>query len=270
MIKSMSIGEILDYTFTMYRKDFKSYWTLVAYGIIPAAIINIFSLILFPVISQDPYAGDFGVFIEPRFLLSTMIFGIAAGAFHTITYGGVIKKASEQIAGRDIDAKDAFLVGVRKFLPVFLGGLVLAVAAFFGFLALIIPGIYLIVSFALFFHAIIIEDEGPFGALGRSRNLVKGFWWRSLGIFIVIGALTAILTYILALPLSPILAYFIFGNPTTYGIINIVVTLPIHIIITPLTAIAYTLYYYDLRVRKENLDLDMMINDITNTEQPME
>ncbi|EEG77964.1 hypothetical protein [Dethiobacter alkaliphilus] len=266
MIKRMNVGDILDHTFSIYRNDFKSYWTLVALGIVPAALLNILSLLLFPVAAIDPLDGV-GVMINSGFFAGSIIFAIVGGILQAIAYGGLIKKSAEQIAGGDIEANDAFKFGVRKIVPALVGGLLVAVAVFLGFLALIIPGIYLIVSFAMYFHTIIIEDEGPLGGIRRSRRLIKGYWWRSLGVFILIGILTGIIASIVAIPFGLLSGFFFVGNPTTYAIVNTLVNIPVHILITPLTAIAYTLYYYDLRVRQENLDLDMAIDGITTSNE---
>ena len=48
-----------------------------------------------------------------------------------------------------------------------------------GFLLLVIPGIWLWGMFQVWFVALVVEQLGPFKALGRSWRLVEGHWWRT-------------------------------------------------------------------------------------------
>ena len=56
------------------------------------------------------------------------------------------------------------------FISAFVAGL--------GLIACIIPGIYLWVAFAVPIPVLLTEGTKGFKALGRSRELVSGYWWR--------------------------------------------------------------------------------------------
>jgi hypothetical protein len=260
MIKAMTVGDILDTTFTLYKKNYKGYWTLAAMGVVPAAMVSILFMILFPV---NSFAEFDLFFFEPTVLMGSLLSGFLSFVIQTVMYAGMIKYVSEHINDREMEAKDAFMFGLRKFIVVFLGGLLVGLAFILGFIALIIPALYLGVLFALYVHAIIIEDASPWDSLMRSRKLISGSWWRSLGIFILIGVLSAIISLLATAPLEIFSGAFFFWDPYLQGLINILYNIPVSIIVTPISAIAYTLYYYDLRVRKENLDLDVMIDQLT-------
>ncbi|HEU5106528.1 MAG TPA: hypothetical protein VFU11_11890 [Solirubrobacterales bacterium] len=78
---------------------------------------------------------------------------------------------------------------VRSVLPVLLPlvgvGLIGAIGIFFGTLLLVIPGLYLLVIWAVAAPAVVIERKGVFDALGRSRQLVRGHGWQVLWVMLV-------------------------------------------------------------------------------------
>ena len=56
-----------------------------------------------------------------------------------------------------------------------------------GFIALIIPGIYISVRLCVVAPAVVVEGHRGMDAMRRSWDLVKDNWWRVLGILLVVG-----------------------------------------------------------------------------------
>ena len=127
-----------------------------------------------------------------------------------------------------------------------------------GFIACIVPGVYLLVTFAVVIPVLMTEDQRGFKALGRSRALVGGYWWRTLGVLALGGILTAIISGALN---GLLLAFISRGaSPTTWIISNAATTTISRLITTPFTAAFVTILYFDLRVRKEGFDLKLLAN----------
>ncbi len=114
-----------------------------------------------------------------------------------------------------------------------------------GFILLVIPGIYLMVGFALFNQTAVIEDRGPWDALTRSRELIKGSWWRCLGILFLAFVLVAILSNIVEFPLRLAVGW-IFGNGLLGTGIGVMVGWFVHFVFAPFSMLVSTLLYYDL------------------------
>lgn len=143
--------------------------------------------------------------------------------------------------------------------------LVAAITAFFvivgAFIMLMLGLAAVLVRFVFFTQAAVVENHGPVSALRRSWDLVRGSYWRVLGIVVLIW----ILCYILAgLPatFASVFIQLIFSDPlkdfaVRQGLTS-VVTYGAQILVLPIQLIAYTLLYYDLRVRKEGYDLQLM------------
>jgi hypothetical protein len=262
--KAMTVGDILDSTFTLYRKNFRKYWALAALGVVPTAIVSLLHIMF--VLPLDNFLDDF-FFYNTTTLMGWLVTGLFAFFLSTVMYAALIATVSDELHDRNTEIREAFLLGIRKFIPLFAGGVLVMLAVTVGLVLLVAPGVYVGVLFAMYVHVIVIEGENPWSALKRSRALIGGFWWRSLGMFILIGVLAAVISAILSAPVGIVTGIFFFADPYRQQIIQTILNVPVSILVTPLTAIAYTLYYYDLRIRQEHLDLDIMIDRMVENKQ---
>lgn len=250
LLKAMNVGEILDVSLTLYKKQFKSYLSLVLILLPFQMTLNY--LVITKTSQKNPDIGSIvaiGVSVLLTFLISIAV------------YGGLIKTASGQILDQTIGAREAFRYGFRKEGYVVLSGLLFAVAILIGALFLIVPGIYFSIIFVFFMQTVIIENQGPWHALKRSRDLVSGYWWRTFGVLFLIGLVTGVFNCIASLA-NPLIV-LVLGKTMTAVIISNMIVQPLQNLVTPLTAIGYTVLYYDLKVRKENFDLHLMVDNLT-------
>jgi len=88
--------------------------------------------------------------------------------------------------------------GLDLFAPILLTILLYIGAVIAGFL-LIVPGIYLAVSWYFVAQAVVVDDRRGVGALARSGELVKGNWWRALAAGLLFNILVAIPSQLLNL-----------------------------------------------------------------------
>ena len=104
--------------------------------------------------------------------------------------------------------------------------------------------------------ALIVENLGPVESIRRSWRLVEGYWWRTFGLQVILNLIAMVVS---AGPAFLIAGLVAFAAPedfvvqqTIAGIVTVFVTLLYY----PIQLIAVTLYYFDLRVRKEGYDLE--------------
>ncbi len=108
-----------------------------------------------------------------------------------------------------------------KKLPTILGALLLTIIAMIaGFIALILPGIYITVRLIYSNYAVIIEDKEVIPGLERSWNIVKGDWWQ---VFFMV--LIVYLTYSLFATYTALTIY-------QYSLIHHITALLISVIVT--------------------------------------
>lgn len=85
----------------------------------------------------------------------------------------------------------------RPYFWRYLGVSILTALVVIGFsLLLIIPGIIFAVYYSLVEYPVLFEGSSPHKALGRSRQLVKGYWWAVVGRSVFIGILFVIVAII--------------------------------------------------------------------------
>ncbi len=126
------------------------------------------------------------------------ILSLLTGVF--VTVSGII--ALGKIAdGGELSQEKTYKAAWKKYWVLLLLGIVLSFAYLIGFILLIIPGILFVVWFAFSRFLAVERGLGIKEALLKSKELVKGAYWKILGRLIVFGAFTAIVEVVLsALP----------------------------------------------------------------------
>ncbi|MCX5139483.1 MULTISPECIES: hypothetical protein [unclassified Streptomyces] len=95
----------------------------------------------------------------------------------------------------------AFVIGVVS-MDGGSGPVVLIMIGFLGALATAPLAVWLWVKFSLAPSAVVFENQGPIAAMRRSSQLVRGDWWRILGISLLAGGMAAVASYVIQLPFS--------------------------------------------------------------------
>jgi hypothetical protein len=80
----------------------------------------------------------------------------------------------------------------RALLSTLVVGVVLGVAIPLGFALLLVPGLFLAVSFQFAVFVVAVEDAGPVEALRRSWELASGNRWRLLALVVLFGVIGAV------------------------------------------------------------------------------
>jgi hypothetical protein len=118
-----------------------------------------------------------------------------------------------------------------------------------------------LVRFAFFVQAVVVEGRGPVDALRRSWRLVRGSYWRVLGIMLLLLLLLYILVGV-PTGIAGVAISIIFPDPVRHFALRQSLSTLIgyisQIVVLPLQLVAYTLLYYDLRVRKEGYDIELL------------
>ncbi|MCX9190205.1 hypothetical protein C3Y87_02005 [Carbonactinospora thermoautotrophica] len=137
-----------------------------------------------------------------------------------------------------------------------------------AFPVMVVVGPYLYVTFSLATPALILEKQPVLKAMGRSRRLVRGNWWRVFGILLLSAILVILIQSVLAAPftlIGQLIATALSGGPasdsTAYFLIATAIASIGNIlaltVVSPFAAAVVVLLYVDLRIRREALDLEL-------------
>jgi hypothetical protein len=104
----------------------------------------------------------------------------------------------------------------------------------------------------------VVEGKKGTKALGRSWRLAKGHFWRLFGTLILAGLMAGIIASVLAIP-GNLVADVI--GPQGWPVRALGDSLAA-VLTTPFTTLITVLLYFDLRIRKEAFDLEVMAQEL--------
>jgi len=192
---------------------------------------------------------DFGA--EPNWA------GIALGyvvqmVIYGVTTALLVQFAYDAKLSRPINVSRYFGPALSAALPIAILGLVAALAMGIGMIFLIIPGLWVYAVFSMIAPAIVIEKVG-YGALGRSAALTKGYRWPILGVIILVGICTFLLSFV------TVFIAGLVGAATGGGVlVMLVITAVVTSVGYGLGGISVSLIYARLREIKEGVSVDQI------------
>ena len=146
-------------------------------------------------------------------------------------------------AGQRPAAGEVFVAGFEAFTPLFAALVLAAAGVVLGFIAFILPGIFLLVRWYFVPQAVVIEGARGTGALSRSFRLVQGRWWRTFGLVALANVSILIPGLLLLVPFTAL------AESTDRAIWEVIGSIVATSVTTPFVALYSTLLYYDLTAR---------------------
>jgi hypothetical protein len=289
--RPIGIGDLLDQSIALYRLGFRR---LVAIGLIGfggiaavflvAAIVLVAGIVLVAASGVDDVNQLFTdadsippAVVLPIVILVILAVPIASAVWITTTIALTLAVADLRLAHRTTIRETFRRAWTRVARYFWLG--VLSTAAIMGMMITIVG-----IPFAIYFGVvwgqsgivICLEEVGPRGALGRSRALMRGRWWRTVFVAFVfslfVGAVSVALSIpgailnSVALP-TVVAAGGAVGSPLylIVAALSTVANIAQQVLTIPLALCPWVLYYYDLRVRQEGFDLSTALSALPDT-----
>lgn len=268
-LRPLSLGEILDRTFTIYRRNFVLFAGITALPHLLVLALNL-AQTMFTTLPILPTLPQRAPAQQLQSSGGWLAFGIVGGLIGIVVYvvvyllsqGGTVYAVSELYLGRTttIGASLRRMRGQigNLFGVTVLNGLAVAAATIF----LIIPGIYLACRLLTCVPAALLEDLGPRSSLERSFSLTKDNAGRSFVIYLLYFCILYAAAMLFSFPFLMAIA-FSAKNPAmmrTWMALSQIGDFVANVLVGPVLTIATAVFYYDLRVRKEAFDLQIMMN----------
>ncbi len=298
-----SVGDLLKETFIIYKNNFLGFAAIVAIMVPIAVLYGIF-------ISTIVTYGELVTETLPPLMVLELILLIPIGllifAAVICMVGAVIHAVAQQYLNQTISIGRAYSFAWRRLGAMF-GAAFLAYLAIIGIyvaaviliavpvalnasnnadvlvavamifmLILIIPAIYyLMINWNFILPTALLEACGSRAALSHSWALVKGSWWRVLGVFLLLYLIMQLIIWALALIcyIPALIALFTqnasaftpYGSPDFHILIMIgvvIFTAIGSILSLPIFTIGQTLLYFDLRVRKQGYTFENLAGEL--------
>jgi hypothetical protein len=252
--RELSIETILSLTFNLYRSKFLQFFlpfliSGIITGISTYVITSYFPIPEAPAIPASPTTAFYSEELIP-WLFSLISVVIVIGALSglvlwivgtTIT-GVVIKNASDHIEKGTSNLNVSFNFAISKLPSLLIAQFIAGLLIVIGMILFVVPGIIIAIMFSLILPTIIVEQNGIFESLGRSKKLVSNRWMKTFALLLILGIITLIVNAgatVLAGPLS-----------TIHPIVNSLITNIISAFVSPIYPIAITYLYYSMLARE--------------------
>jgi len=278
----MQLGEILDGSFNIYRRHFGLFMRLsLALVWLPTAA-GIYMQVRF---SNSPFEM---LNILEQHTGTTVLFGLLLIVVWTtaglLLKAGTIRIISDSYLGQEPQLGSALRFGVSKILPLLLvtfsknlllilvpgaGALVVVllvmvgklvgVGGLIGFVGFVGLGwfvVWVACVYGTTTPIVVLEDlTSSFDAFGRSWELTRGARGKVFGTAVVAWLISQLLPQMVVGGISGALGAA--GNTSLQPLFVVVASL-MGIVLAPILPCAITLLYYDLRVRREAFDLQVL------------
>jgi hypothetical protein len=145
-------------------------------------------------------------------------------------------------AGGSPGAREAIVRGFEQFSPIFFAVLLAALGTVLGAIV-ILPGVYLFVRWYFVPQTVVLEHAHGARALRHSARVVQGFWWRTLGLIVLVNVLALVVVVVIG---SPFMAGAERADRAVWEMVGQIVASSV---VQPFGALYSTFLYFDLRAR---------------------
>lgn len=291
--KTKGFGEILDHIFQLVKSYFAPFFLIFLFILGPVFLLEAILLL----VSGTSFFRQLGVggnrfeqiimgFDEPIFSRAEEISNMISFATLVLVPLGTISilQAVQKIKNKeDFTPGGMIKQASKRFGPVLGSSLIVGIVFFFTFIiilvaiivtgvvafdnssvAIVIFGLVLLLGISLLialwfsrwgFYMAAVYFKESFPGIGYSWRLTKKNTLRVFGLFLTIGLITGIVS-------AAINGFFgaILGNSVLFSIISNLILILTYMI----SAVAYAVIYYDLKVRQGGEDLQDMIDEYQN------
>jgi hypothetical protein len=241
-LRPLGFGEILDGSFTLYRRHFSTFVATSVLAHVPVLLLWLGYAVL----------GG-GAATEPGMNSLDRIVGTLAAI---VAFGALTRQASAAYLGEPVTVAGGFRAAGARFRPVWASLFIQGVALVVGLLLLVVPGlIFFTILFAMV-PAVVLEGLDSTQAQRRSKELARGAWRTVFGVLAVVTLITWLPVLAAAFGLGILAALLPQIGLGGYPVVQLGITLALSVAL-PLQVVGTVILYYDRRVRTEALDLEL-------------
>lgn len=241
-LRPLSLGEVLDVSFGLYRSLF-----------VPLLLIAVVCQSL--PMALGVYLGASGsLFVNLGLSLGYGVLAVILGSLGVAASTFVV---SDAYLGRETSATMALHRALSLLGRLVVISILSSLLIGMGFMLLIVPGVILLSGLVLSTVVAVLEaPPSATAAMGRSWELTMGFRGKVF--------LTLLVAFLLLMVPSIALGGMeaIIGGEAGVALVVLALEAILQILIYPFLYVVMTVLYYDLRVRKEGFDLELLASSL--------
>jgi hypothetical protein len=259
--KPEPIGVVLDDAIELYRSSFRFCWPISLVGMV---LITGFQLRAYSGLPDVTFTGQSArqIFTDIGQSFIHMNRGGSFAFLNTllvllielVIYGALFAQMHHvAVHGQGRSTLDALVIGLRRMPGMLAAAIIWTVAIGVGMALLLVPGIYLWGKLEFWIAAGFVDDVGSIGGLGRSWEMTRGNWWRSVtgvSVALLLMAVLGTATQVVAA-----LSLTVVSDLTTLLLVAQLLQGIASIFVLPMLPAAALAIYYDMKLRRDGEDL---------------
>lgn len=284
--KERDLGGIITDTFKFIRENWKEYFLTVLKIVGPVLLLALAILVFYMFAMSDLFTGD-NLSNNPFDFIGTMFSWIFGLIFVYILLYTLLSMAALFFIKSYIENNgkadfNEVKINVLKNIWNFIGlGFLITIVTIVGMVFCYLPGVYLGTVLSLATSIMVFEGKGIGETFSHAFVIIKGQWWNTFGVLIVVWLLMLILGQAFSIPAfiyqmismgtmaqseDPLTVFSIFKDPI-YLVLNIL-SYVFQFILYSIPLISTVFVYYDLNEQKNQTGaferIDSIGKDIEN------
>jgi hypothetical protein len=261
-LRPLGVGEILDVAIKIYRARFGVLIRSVAVVLGPVFAFSAVIRLSIPTTDNLFNVGQPGATPDVNgnqiwaFVAGTLLIFILAFVASQVATGACFKAIGGVYFDEQPDWRESLRFARSRLGSLLWLSFLLILMLTPAFIACLVPGFYLYVAWSVAAPVVLLEEHRGRRALKRSRELVRGRFWSTVGVLVLVAILGGIVQAIFLGVLTGLVS--VTGNEVARAIAEAVGQTVSSALTTPLSAAVLTVLYFDLRVRKEGFDLELL------------
>ncbi len=268
-LRPLSVGEVLDRSVKLYMANFGTLAKIVLVIVVPVQLISLaVTISTFPG-GALPGAtrGSLGGSPSPAYTGGQVVVSVLGIITALLVTAACFKAVADAYLGERPQWRSSLGFALGRARSLLWLWVLYFVAVFIGTILLIVPGVYVFIACVVSTPVLLLEGHRGFKALRRSQALVRGRWWPTFGTFLVAIVLLFVVSAFVGLIIGVVfgLSFALGGRGGSFVLLFVISAVGgtvAEVVTRPFLAAVVTLMYFDLRVRKEGLDLQLMAGRI--------
>ena len=273
-LRPLGVGDIFDEGFDLYKRNFVFLLLATAAAVVPLDILLAF-------VTPRLMPGVFDLFgVTSSRSDAFWVWSVSALArtvfylpLYVVAVGPVVIAAAARYLDQPATIESAFRLFLRRtpalLLAALLSGLLLTLGISFCGVVWLVAATQLLFTV----QAVLIENLGPGRAMRRSAALAGGHGFKVFGCLLLLGMVLYVIGLGLRLPLAYV-AESLFSYAPGAGslsgvgmsaqeqVVSLLSSGLAHLLLLPFTICVITVLYFDLRIRKEGMDIEMLATEL--------
>lgn len=196
----------------------------------------------------SPNAVRSGLISPSGFFAGTFLSSLIMLILSALVQGALTRAAVTANEGQRATFGESFAAAFRVVFPLIGLSILWSIGVMIGFVLLIVPGIILLMMWAVAVPSLVVERQGVFAAFRRSAELTKGARWKIFGLCLVLLVIYWLLSIIVGIVG---LGMYTPSNPAGLTIANIIGSILVGTIFNTMWGTIQPSLYVELRQQKE-------------------